>query len=366
MAIRPSGQIYPCCVYKSMNNDLPSSLNTSHEDPFNHPYMVELREKMLRDEYIPNCETCYRDEKVTGRSMRTHMAEIGDNFGLPEPDDPILGVEPLLTNIDMTFSNACNNSCRMCGPELSTHWYSDAKKLGYAIPRGVVAKNNIIENDYDLTSLRYVKILGGEPLLEPQKLKNFLRKCNREQLGILFVTNCTLLPDEEIVQLLNECKDVKMNLSIDAYGPLNDFLRKGSQWETVDYNIRWFNERFRTSVHSVTSIYGVNKIHEIIDYVNSINEHIFHNGVIINGPPFMQPRHLPDPVKQHLQNYADVCIVRYPNNTKVFKLLKHELNQQGDFNEFLMYDEQLNKLRNEHWRDKNPELWNMVKEHIND
>lgn len=362
MAIRPNGQIYPCCVYQSVNDDLPKSLNTSHPDPFNHPYMVELRERMLRDEYIPNCQTCYRDEEITGSSIRKHFQTIGDSFGLPEPTDPKLGVEPILTNIDMTFSNVCNNSCRMCSEELSTHWYSDARKLGRDIPRGVVAKNTIIENDYDLSTLRYVKLLGGEPLMEPDKLKRFLRKCTRSQLGVLFVTNATLLPDEETQELLQECRDVKINLSIDAYGTLNNFLRKGSEWSTVDYNMRWYNERFITAVHSVVSIYSANKIHELIEHVNNINDEIYHNCVVIHGPPYMQIRHLPDQVKLFLHKYANECIINYPRNEKVFKLLKHELEQSGNFSEFVMYDKQLNTIRNEHWREHNPELWNMIAE----
>lgn len=360
MALRPNGKIYPCCVYQEVDEHrLPDDLTTAHPDPFNHPYMTELRERMLRDEYIPNCQKCYNDERIYGSSMRKDVYHAGAGFGLPE--DETLGVVPVLTNIDMTFSNVCNNRCRMCQPSLSTRWYNDARKLGFEIPSGVVARNSIIE-DSDLSTLRYVKILGGEPLMEQESLKRFLSKCTRSQLGVLFVTNCTLLPDDETFALLKEC-DVTVNLSIDAYGPLNDFLRKDSVWDTVNRNLHWYHNNFdKVSVHSVCNIYSVNKIHELIEHVNSVDENIFHDVVLIGGPPYMQPRHLPEHVKEYLQNYASRSIVQYPRNEKIFKLIQHELKQQGNFKEFVMHDKQLNTIRNEHWQDKNPELWNLIKE----
>jgi sulfatase maturation enzyme AslB (radical SAM superfamily) len=362
MALRPNGKIMPCCVYQNVDNELPDSLNSSHPDPFNHPYMVELRERMTRNERIPGCVKCYTDERITGNSFRKDANSAGWNFGIPEDDTR---GTPVLTNIDMTFSNVCNNKCRMCMPELSTHWYSDAKKLGMPIPTGVIARNSIIE-DSDVSSLRYLKILGGEPLMEADKLKKFLHKCNRSQLGILFVTNCTLLPDEELYDLLQECKFVNINLSIDAYGKLNDFLRKDSAWETVNHNLHWYYENFeKVSVHSVISIYNATRVHELIDHVNSVGDDIYHDCVLLTSPYYMRVCNLTDSAKQYLQNYVKESIVTYPNNAKIFKLLAHEIEQTGNFREFVKLDKQMNELRNEHWREHNPELWNIIAEEYN-
>ncbi len=74
-------------------------------------------------------------------------------------------------------------------PELSTHWYSDAKKLGWKIPKGIITDNTIV-NHYDLSDLRFIKVLGGEPMMEQDKLIKVLNKCNLSQLTILLVTKC--------------------------------------------------------------------------------------------------------------------------------------------------------------------------------
>jgi hypothetical protein len=38
-----------------------------------------------------------------------------------------------------------------------------------------------------------------------------------------------------------------------------------------------------------------------------------------------------------------------------------ELNRTGDINKFVKQDTTLNNLRSEHWKDANPELYEMVK-----
>ena len=220
MAMRPDGQIFPCCVFDQ--DDVPKDLNVSHPDPFNHEYMNYLRQKMLNDEYVHGCRKCYEDEKHSARSMRTDLvAPWTGDFGLPTVEEG-RGKVKKLTNIDLALSNVCNNKCRMCMPSLSTHWYSDAKKLGMEIPRGVVTDNTIVD-DYDLSDLRFIKVLGGEPMMEQAKLKKVLNKCTLENITILLVTNVSILPDEELLSLLKQCNKVNIDLSIDSYGTLNDF-----------------------------------------------------------------------------------------------------------------------------------------------
>jgi len=357
MAMRPDGQIFPCCVYRQ--EEVPEDLNVSHLDPFNHEYMSWLRQKMLKDEYVHGCRKCYEDEKHSARSMRTDLiSPWGGDFGLPSEEEG-LGRVKKLTNIDLALSNVCNNKCRMCMPQLSTHWYSDAKKLGMEIPRGVITDNTIVDS-YDLSDLRFIKVLGGEPMMEQAKLKKVLKKCTLENITILLVTNVSITPDDELLDLLKQCKNVNIDLSIDSYGTLNEFLRKDSNWENVYKNVQWYKQHFNNiNVHSAISAYNVNKLHEIIDFCKE-NE-LYHEVVVVDGPQWMQPRNLPNEIKPWLLDYLNdlenKTTVMYK---KIINLLKNEMNVDGDFGLFVRNDSQLNKIRNEHWIDKNPELWNKL------
>lgn len=362
MAIRPNGSIRPCCYFRE--ETVPHDLTTAHPDPFNHPFLQDIRERMLKDEYIEGCSKCYADEEASGKSMRTDMNSPFTDFGLPKENR---GKVTKLTNLDLAFSNVCNNKCRMCGPELSTQWYSDAKKMLYGFEqRGVLARNSIVE-DYDLKDLQFIKFLGGEPLMEQDKFIKLLQKCTLSNLTILLVTNTTQRPNQELTELFKQCKKMTITFSIDSHGAMNDFLRKGSNWQQVEENVAWYKETFAgypidLSVHSVASFYNINLIEDLIHWCK---EHkLYHDYVVVDGPNWIMPRHIPDPVKQELipqlQRQADT----YGRNGKIFKLLINELEQDGDFGMFIRNDIRLNRIRNENWETLNPWLWKTIQPYI--
>lgn len=362
MAIRPNGSIRPCCYFRE--ETVPDDLTTAHPDPFNHPFMVDIRNRMLNDEYIEGCSKCYADEEASGKSMRLDMNSPYTDFGLPKDNR---GQEPKLTNLDLALSNVCNNKCRMCGPELSTQWYSDAKKMLYGFEqRGVLAKNSIID-DYDLSDLRFIKMLGGEPLMEQDKFIKLLKKCKLDELVILLVTNTTQRPNAELTELFKQCKKITITFSIDSYGAMNDFLRKGSNWQQVEENVTWYKETFAgypidLSVHSVASFYNINLIEDLIQWC--LKNKLYHNYVVVDGPNWIMPRHIPDSIKQTLVLELEAKARKYGRNGKIFKLLIDELSQPGDFGMFIRNDIRLNGIRNETWEMLNPWLWNSIQPFI--
>ena len=344
MAVRPDGKIYPCCVYDWKN--VPEDLNINHPDPFNHPYLQDLRERMSNDEYIPNCKECYEREEFKQESFRTQVIKSPEFFGTSKDTE--------LTYVDLSISNLCNNKCRMCGPELSTSWYSDAKQLGRHIPRGFV-RNPLIDNT-DFSKLRLLKLLGGEPLMEQETIKKILRQCDLSQLNVQLITNATLRPDDELFEMMQQLNRIDVKLSVDSYGPLNDFLRSGSTWEETQENIFWFKKNIdkkNLSIHSVASVYNVNKINLMVDFCKM--HEIYHDYVLIDGPQWMRPRNLPVHVKQIL--IEQLRKQDYKFGTKLIL----ELEQSGDTDLFLEQDTIMNQLRNEHWKDVNPELSDLLK-----
>jgi hypothetical protein len=91
---------------------------------------------------------------------------------------------------------------------------------------------------------------------------------------------------------------------------------------------------------------------------------LYHNYVVVDGPNWIMPRHIPDPVKQELIPQLQKRADSYGRNGKIFKLLISELENTGDFGMFIRNDIRLNGIRNETWRDLNPWLWRKVQPHI--
>jgi MoaA/NifB/PqqE/SkfB family radical SAM enzyme len=344
LAIRPSGEVYPCCFFK--HEETPADFNLQYPNVFEHPFLENVRTKLRNDEYVEGCSRCYKNEELTGKSMRTDYLEITK---VPPENHK-------LTYLDLALSNVCNNRCRMCGPGLSTSWYSDAKKLGIPIQSGVLEHEYNLDN-FDLSGLTFIKLIGGEPLLEQEKFISVLNRCDLKNLRLLITTNATVRPNDELLAIFKQCKNVKWLLSIDAYGSLNDFLRKGSKWIEVADNLQWFVETFpnNVNVHSVASIYNINCLDQLHNYICSNHPSIHQKHVMIDGSDWMHPGNLPTDVKELIKNKLRSFKIEN------IEVILNSLDQEGNTMLFKREDEKLNNLRNEHWKDYNPELYDWLK-----
>lgn len=356
LAIRPNNQVYPCCQFR--HEHTPQDLNLDHADVFNHPFMHELRQAMTDDRPHAGCSMCYEQEKTSNgkHSMRLDfIRELGSE----------IPAKPVLTHVDLALSNVCNNRCRMCNPELSTNWYADAQKLGSEFfppvkHSGIKTSKDLLES-HDPSQLRYLKLIGGEPLMEQQQFVDILKKCDLPNLRILLTTNTTIIPGEELHSLLKQCKKVWVNLSVDAYGELNNFLRKGSKWEKVTEVIDWFAANFpgNAKVHGIISIYNVNNFYELENYINSRHKgKVYCEWQMVDGPNWMQPANLPDPVKNVI-----LTKLKLRTSERAYAMVESEFKKTGDFKLFLDRDDKLNQLRNENWMQLNPALHDLLKEY---
>lgn len=354
LAIRPNGNVYPCCAFRW--ESVPPDFNIKDPDIFNHPFMQDIRDKMLNDVLVEGCGKCYENERNTANSNRVYFMKKGAEYGLNL--DPY--ALPKITYLDLALSNTCNNKCRMCNPELSTSWYSDAKALGMKIPKGIIEQNVVLEN-YDLSELKFIKLIGGEPLMEQDKFINVLKRCDRKNLSILLTTNATLIPNDELFSLMKECKETKVNLSIDAFGDLNDFLRKGSKWEKTVETVKWFHQHFQktTAINAVVSIYNVNMIDKFHLFFKDNFPEVSVSYVMTDGPTWMHPCHLPEPAKEMVRNKIEEW--RKQVNAPIFSTILFEMGKLGDPKVFTKQDTKLNELRKEHWKDANPELYEFLK-----
>ena len=352
-AIRPNGQVYPCCYFRP--SEIPLSLTVKEDHWQQHEFLEQLRNDMLQGQHIAGCSKCDIDERVMGASKRLdHLASVVEVTGRAfEPPK-----EPSLRHIDLALSNVCNNRCRMCGPELSTNWYPDARQLGMPISHGVMDNGDYL-NRADFSQLVSAKIIGGEPLLEQAMLKQMLTKCTRSKLDLHIVTNGTCRPDSELVELIKECKSIEWIISVDAFGGLNDFLRKGSKWTMVADNIAWFDQNFdQVKINSVVSVYNVNYLELLPQYLAEHTPRVELEYTMIDGPDWMELKHLPVAVKtqmiRRIKASTEASVV------KIKDLIINQMMQPGDVRVFLDEDQKLNQLRREHWKQWNPELAAML------
>ena len=351
MDITPDQRVAPCCLF----GESKAYTDLDNANPFLSSFFESTRESIRQGIPVKNCETCYKNERVGEFSLRKLALEMYSRVTNTEFDPDTSDTK--LRGLNISFSNLCNNKCRMCSAEFSTSWYNDSKALGWKIPKGQISYRDIIDsvNFDDIITLNFV---GGEPMMMQEQIIELLTtKCKLEQLTVVITTNVTKLPSKELVDILNKCNRVEWDLSIDAYGSLNDFLRKGSVWEETLANIKWYRENFKhLKAQTAISIYNVNCFAELTKFLQSMN--IIQNSRIVFDNEYMLPRHLPDNAKNFVINY--VKKVKKELDIPICDAIISEVSKEGDLKKFEEVDSKLNTIRNEHWKTFNQELFDII------
>ena len=243
-----------CCESKYIDNDI---------DQFNSKLLFNIREKMLNNEKISECDSCYRVEKKERISYRQqnikdllpHYKLLFDQIEKHKTNDEI---NPLW--YDLRISNNCNLACQTCNSKSSS----------------TIAKENNIENPHlsyepDLyinPDTIKIYMAGGEPFLI-KKFVSFLEKIKNKNCEIVVNTNATILT-KTFLNELTKFNTVSFTVSVDGYGIVNEKIRKHSVWNNIEKNIdTLISMGFRVDINTVVQKDNINFLCELADYISS-------------------------------------------------------------------------------------------------
>lgn len=221
---------------------------------FNNPFMIQLRQDMTNGTPRPECQKCYLEEKSGIVSMRQKGNKA---FESKQKDLNFENLEFLEISLD----NLCNLECRMCESTFSTKLLSRDKILytkGFEEykPINLSYKTLSVMDSLDLNDLKFVKMLGGEPLISPT-LPKFLDKIpHPENVDLYIVTNATHIPEKQILERFYKFKSVKFTFSLDGIFKFNDYQRVGSNFKKTFANAKKLGSLF-PQTHSIHSVYSV-------------------------------------------------------------------------------------------------------------
>jgi len=293
---KPSGQSKPCCRYDNKKEDKDYQVyladtdnhqdnlsehflyrakdliiqKTSIEDTFNSEYWEKARALTVENKPISGCHKCYAEEQVPGEvglSMRLG-SNIMYNGGFLHRKPNF--EKPRLEFLEVGFGNYCNLACLSCNSSLSTTWHDNEVALNEiaspGIKRMIFPKLDNIRfdlSDKTLETLNLIKFTGGEPMINPEFVKFIEVICERghpENVRLEIYTNCSYIPSPKLLENLVKFKNIQLNLSIDAFGSINDYIRFGSVWEgdakqTVSNALEFWLEQGRKnkSLHIIMS-----------------------------------------------------------------------------------------------------------------
>jgi len=299
--------------------------------------MSKIRKDLLEGRDVPGCAECKLVEqhgKISGRQRQ--LLKIGvtveefektmlssswiDTFRESLDRDGATDQLPQDWQIDL--GNFCNSACLFCEPHSSSRLASEFKKIGFIKdlpPRAWCDDPELLDSflcTLDRTPhIAYIHFIGGETLITPAFrviLEKLVERGLSDKINIGFTTNLTTW-DQDIADLLEKFHQVNLGMSVECFHPLNDYVRYGSNIDTVQNLMhRWIdlarNRGWLIQLRitpTILSIWHLDTIYRFASdqgiAVESCN--------FLNDPAFMRPSVLPlgwrDQVIQKLQSWID-------------------------------------------------------------
>lgn len=230
--LRGDDRVFPCCRFKEpigkFDGNVVKILDSQEYQ--------ELRRASLAGEKISGCAKCYHEEHLGQESLRQKFNKTFHRNSVE------------LEYLEIGFDNICNLTCDGCFDEFSNSW---AKENNPDKPKRILT-TRLKEIKTLPQSIKKILFLGGEPLMTNRHKKLLKIVKNKHEVSVTYNTNGTFLLDVETVDLLDEFKKVDFIVSIDAYGVLNNHVRKGSKWgEILEFIDQLEDLEFDITIHSV-------------------------------------------------------------------------------------------------------------------
>lgn len=298
--IQPDGKVRNCAISKEVLGNINE---TNLKDILLGQVNQTIKQDMLNDVMHDRCGQCHRLEK----NQKKHFDQISNrvwyikklkNSDLSTYDNP---QNFNLKILDLRWKNTCNFACVYCDSDLSSRW---AKEMGQ--PQKIESKALLESLEFIYNNLHHVEhvyLAGGEPLLmkENQKLLSTLLDIN-PNVEVRINTNLSVV-NNEIYQLLKQFKNVHWTVSLDNMAEQFEYLRYGSEWNTLLKNLDILSKDFDTiNFNFVWCILNSHSIFDCIDFLTKeLNYH--ENTIIVNPlevPAWLNVNNLPDHVLDDL------------------------------------------------------------------
>ena len=306
-----------CCLTEAYSDD-PGTESMTPMEYLNSPKIVQMREQMADGIRVPQCHLCWKDEDSGTQSYRQ---KINSYLHSPWFTSYFKHKKDFNTDMvvmaDVKIGNTCNFACVMCNPSDSSmiynSWakqkdspfvkdYIDAdpdyfervKRTGYKS----TSYRNYIESILSNDKIRYIKFLGGEPLLDHKLLQMLvdLPDSRKKKLSLNFVTNGSHDLVEHSKRLGNFHR-IQWAVSLEGIGATQDYARYGSEWNQIEKHILAQKE-FADNVSVITCIQAttITKLHELVQWTKTHNIP-FALGTVEN-PAYLTMSSVPDKLKK--------------------------------------------------------------------
>jgi hypothetical protein len=344
------------CCFQQPSKNIYDKINFYTND-----YLSDIRNTASENKLVDACSLCYENESVGNRSYRIGQINAFKLYDMSMDDT----VE--LTSMSYNCENSCNLKCITCGPQFSSKWRSEYKKLGYELEiEKAPGLKNALYDDLDFTKLKLLHFQGGEPLLTNDH-ENILKRVSEQQdmseLVVSYNTNGTIMPSQASINLWRKTAITKLYFSIDGVGDRFDYIRFPGNWKQVESNIFAIRDlaidKIWMELGITVSISNLFYLQEIIDwrdqhfsvdkFQNNINIYINFAGPLSYGGKVLDLHNIDEQVKIQALKYLDTITDKAIANS--IRLLIEKVNTNCNTSgSWIDYLEKVDNLRKTNWK----------------
>jgi sulfatase maturation enzyme AslB (radical SAM superfamily) len=255
--------------------------------------------------------------------------------------------------LDFRNNNLCNLKCRSCGPGLSTSWSSEAGV------KDISLHNPVNVEEMDLSECKQIYFAGGEPLLNPQHYQVLEKLIDQgSDPAIMYSTNMTVLgaKSKHVENLWPSFSRIDVHASIDAVGKHAGIVRSGSDWDTVESNLKWVLTQSNCNIKIATVISAINIwwLPELLEYFTWLTLDQF-EPVLANADSVVGIGSIPDRYRPALINMLEQSKFAEKYNMKrAVDALRNQHYNATNWYRFLAQQLIQDTYRDEKWFDNLP------------
>ena len=305
----------------------------------------------MENGWDPGCRPCYDEEAIGKESLRQRY------------NQRLSGKDNVLEFIEISISNHCNLSCKMCNNMASSRWQSildqneNLLRFDFSKNRTKAVSIDQLLDSMDLSNLKEIKYLGGEPFITPELYKLIEKlKTSIDLTKVKFRcnTNCTFFPSKWI-PLLSDFKQIIIIFSLDGMDELCNYIRTGESWQTVSSVInQWMdlskiNNKFELAAHTTLQAYNLHQFDSIKKFVQDRKLNFFFK--FIQEPSYLTLSCLP-------REYIDNLDLHDSMVKDTLSRIAFDLN---NFRKFVEYTQEVDQILGTSLENIVPKLYEFIK-----
>jgi organic radical activating enzyme len=305
----------------------PSSLH-------NTLYKQEQRQLMIDGHRPAECDYCWKVEDSGPAAISDRVLKSSAPWANKHIDEVVAsgtGKNIFPSQVEVSFSHACNFKCSYCMPSVSSQWMEEIERYGpyptsnsynnlewvkqqNKMPIPLKEHNPYIDAFWEWwpnlsENLEIFRITGGEPLLSKETFRVLDSLISNPKPQISIQINSNLCVPSELFEkfisklmILQHTNDIVVHTSAEAHGARAEYIRHGMNYNQWLDNCEYFLEKVQRGKLNIMSTYNALSVTSYTEFLKDVyrlnkkysSRFIFfksRNAVSLDIPYLNNPKH---------------------------------------------------------------------------